>query len=148
MNRLVNALTNVQRLGLDTAPFVYFIEAHPKYDAIVVEIFQRIANGQLIGITSVITLVEVLVMPVRMSQSHLVQAYRDLLQKSANLEMVLIDVAIAEKVVELRARYNLRTPDALQIAAALQHGCDAFLTNDIDLKRVTELRVLVLDELL
>lgn len=42
---------------------------------------------------------------------------------------------------------TLRTPDALQIAAALVAGCEAFLTNDAGLKRVTELRVLVLDEL-
>jgi predicted nucleic acid-binding protein len=37
--------------------------------------------------------------------------------------------------------------DALQIAVALEAGCEAFLTNDRTLKRVTELRVLVLDEL-
>jgi len=48
---------------------------------------------------------------------------------------------------ELRARHNLRTPDALQIAAALVTGCQAFLTNDGSLKRVTDLSVLVLDEL-
>jgi predicted nucleic acid-binding protein len=47
----------------------------------------------------------------------------------------------------LRARYNLRTPDALQISAALETSCQAFLTNDTQLKRVTELRMLILDEL-
>jgi len=37
--------------------------------------------------------------------------------------------------------------DAFQIAAALAAGCDAFLTNDNTLKRVSELTILVLDEL-
>ena len=46
-----------------------------------------------------------------------------------------------------RARYHLLLPDALQIAVALEAGCEAFLTNDLTLKRVTDLRVLVLDEL-
>jgi hypothetical protein len=38
--------------------------------------------------------------------------------------------------------------DAFPIAAALAAGCDAFLTNDAALKRVSELRVLVLEELM
>jgi predicted nucleic acid-binding protein len=40
----------------------------------------------------------------------------------------------------------LSLPDALQAAVALVAGCDAFLTNDAVLKRVTELRVITLDE--
>ena len=42
---------------------------------------------------------------------------------------------------------GLRTPDALQIATALNAGCTAFLTNDFRLQLVTEIRVLVLDEM-
>jgi predicted nucleic acid-binding protein len=41
----------------------------------------------------------------------------------------------------------LTLTDALQVAAALNAGCGTFLTNDVTLKRVTELRVLLLDEL-
>jgi predicted nucleic acid-binding protein len=37
--------------------------------------------------------------------------------------------------------------DAFQVAVAIASGCDAFLTNDIALKRVTELGVIVLDEM-
>jgi predicted nucleic acid-binding protein len=47
----------------------------------------------------------------------------------------------------LRAGYNLRTPDALQIATAVELNCQAFLTNDKQLQPVAELRVLILDEL-
>ncbi len=52
----------------------------------------------------------------------------------------------AQRAALLRASYNLSLTDALQVAAALSAGCEAFLTNDFGLKRVTELRVLVLDE--
>lgn len=58
-----------------------------------------------------------------------------------------VDAAIAERAAALRARYTLRTPDALQIATALHAGCQGFLTNDTALRRVTDLRVLVLHEL-
>jgi predicted nucleic acid-binding protein len=77
----------------------------------------------------------------------LAREYRDLLVHGRNFTLISIDPQIAESAADLRARYNLRTPDALQVAAALQTGCEAFLTNDKGLQRVTELRVLVLDEL-
>jgi predicted nucleic acid-binding protein len=51
------------------------------------------------------------------------------------------------QAAELRAKYNLRTADALQVASALSVNCDTFLTNDKQLNRLTELRVLVLDDL-
>jgi len=38
-------------------------------------------------------------------------------------------------------------PDAPQIASALAAGSQAFLTNDASLKRVTEISILVLDEM-
>lgn len=43
--------------------------------------------------------------------------------------------------------YNLQLPDALQVAIALTSNCDAFLTNDVTLKRVTELKIIVVREL-
>ena len=39
---LNDALANVTMLGLDTPPIIYFIETHPKYDALVTEIFRRV----------------------------------------------------------------------------------------------------------
>jgi predicted nucleic acid-binding protein len=61
--------------------------------------------------------------------------------------MLSIDREIAERAAHIRATYNIRIPDALQLGAALSAGCEAFLTNDHDLRRVTDLRVLVLEEL-
>jgi predicted nucleic acid-binding protein len=145
---LETVLTGVARLGLDTAPLIYFVEAHPHYDALVIEIFRRIADGELGGVTSVITLTEVLTQPLRQGRADLQAQYRDLLADSANFELISIDPAAAELAADLRARYNLRTPDALQIAVALAAGCQAFLTNDQTLKRVTELQIVILDDLI
>jgi predicted nucleic acid-binding protein len=57
------------------------------------------------------------------------------------------DQQIEEGAARLRAKYNLRLPDALQMAAAISSGCDAFLTNNAQLERVTESKVLVIDAL-
>ena len=147
MKSIDNALSGVTKLGIDTQIVIYFVEAHPKYDIPVTEAFQRIAESALIGVTSVITLIEVLIHPLRQGNIHLQQEYRDLLLHSRNFQMMPIDVAIAERAAEIRTRYNLHIPDALQIATALAAGCEAFFTNDAKLKSVTELRVLLLDDL-
>jgi|SRR5215475_823256 len=147
MTKLDDALTGVMRPGFDTSPIIYFVEANPQYDALVTEIFQRVSNGAPLGATSVITLSEVLVQPIIQQHTLLQREYRDLLLRSHNFSTWPISASIAELGAELRAQYRLRTPDALQIATALEAGCEAFLSNDAGLRRVTELRVLILDDL-
>jgi predicted nucleic acid-binding protein len=144
---LDDALSGISKLGFDTSAFVYYVERNPAYVALVREVLRRLNAGQFTGHTSVITLTEVLTYPKRIQNSALEQSYRLLLLNSRNIETHNTDSAIAGAAANLRARYNLRTPDAIQIATALQAGCEAFLTNDLRVGRVTELRVLVLDEL-
>jgi hypothetical protein len=49
MTKLDDALQGVQRLGVDTAPVIYFIAANPQYNSLISEIFQRISNGVIEG---------------------------------------------------------------------------------------------------
>jgi predicted nucleic acid-binding protein len=145
--KLDDALRGVTRLGLDSAPLIYLIEAHPIYRPLVREAVRRISDGQMAGITSVVTLGEVLVQPFARGDVLLQQRYRNALLNGTGLRTLPIDEGMAERAAELRARYGMRLPDALQIAVAITEGCEAFLTNDRRLARVTELRVLVLDDL-
>jgi predicted nucleic acid-binding protein len=145
--KLEHALQNVNFLGIDTSPFIYFVEQNPLYVDLLREVFKRLTAKDFAASSSVVTLTEVLVQPLRQQNQTLADAYRDLLFNGANFKLFSITALIAERAAELCARYNLRTPDALQIATALENGCDAFLCNDNGLKRVGELRILVLDEL-
>jgi predicted nucleic acid-binding protein len=147
VKKLADVLANVARLAVDTAPVIYFVEANPRFDALVVEVFQQISRGSLLGVTSVITLGEVLVRPIADGNTHLQQEYRDLLLRSANFQTIPITPASAERAADLRARFKLRMPDALQLSVGLDAGADAFLTNDAGLRRVTDLPVLLLEEL-
>lgn len=104
-------------------------------------------DDALAGVTSVITLGEVLVQPFSLGNTQLQTQYRNILLNSAGLRTCPIDAQAAERAAALRARYGMRLPDALQIAVALEEGCGAFLTNDRRLGRVSELQVLVLDDL-
>jgi predicted nucleic acid-binding protein len=147
MVALNDALSGVDRLGLDTSPIIYFVEANPRYDAVVTQVFDRIAKATLRGITSTLTLTEVLVLPIQKGQPGLQMAYTDLLLKSTNFYLEPIGALIAARAARVRASYHLRTPDALQVATAMEQGCQAFLTNDRAFLRVSELRVLLLDDL-
>jgi len=145
--KLDDAFRNVDSVGLDTSPFIYFVERNPLYVDIMRDIFRRITDGNFKASSSVITITEVLVQPFRHGNQKLVDSYNDLLFSGINFRLTAIDFSAAKTAAQLRANYKLRTPDALQIAAALENGCDTFLCNDKNLKRVKELTVLVLDEL-
>jgi len=148
MTRIADLLGKVTRLGFDTSPLIYFVERHPVYLTLMRYIISQVDEGTLRGYSSVITLTEMLVHPKLLGATTLEQHYRELLRNSRHFELVPIDAMIAEQAAELRARYNLRTPDALHIAAALSADCQAFLTNDKKLKSVTDIEIWVLDDLL
>jgi predicted nucleic acid-binding protein len=145
--KLDAALSGVTRLGIDSAPLIYLVETHPRYDSLVVEVFRQIDVKRFEGITSLVSLGEVLVQPLRDGDTALCRQYRALLFDTPGLHTFAIDRIAAERAADLRARYGFRLPDALQVAVAIEERCEAFLTNDRRLARVTELRVLVLDDL-
>lgn len=145
--KIDTALGAARRLYVDTAPLIYYFEVNPAYIAKMDRIFDLFTASPLVAFSAVHILTEIMVKPLRTGNQALAAEYRDILVNSAVYTLVSITVPIADAAADLRARYNLRTPDALHVAAALSSGCDAMLTNDTQLKRVHELPILVLDEL-
>ena len=83
----------------------------------------------------------------RWTASLLAARYEGLLTRSRGLHMVEIDREQLRAAAQLRAAHRgVRTPDALQLSAALSGGCTAMLTNDRRLPVVPGLRVLELRE--
>src|SRR5947209_14883023 len=144
--KLDDALQGISSLAFDTAPIIYFVEANPSYDKLVTNIFNRVAAGVVEGWTSVISLSEVLVQPIVSGRKDLQKRYRELLLNSANFHTLAITATVAENAGRIRAAYGLRLPDALQIAFAIDAGCQAIVCNDHSMRRVTELQFLILDD--
>lgn len=142
-----DALAGIQRLYIETAPLIYYVGENPLYVTKMDAIIATIEDRTIEAFSSVITLTEVLTHPVKLGNTRLEQEYRDILLHSGEFRLLPITSRIAESAATLRARYNLRTPDVLHVAAAIDARCDAFLTNDTGIKRVTEIAILVLDEL-
>nr|WP_262511949.1 PIN domain-containing protein [Marinilabilia rubra] len=63
------------------------------------------------------------------------------------MEMLDINADIAKKTAEIRAKYGFKTPDAIQLASALHSGSDFFITNDNQLNKFKELKVILVDQL-
>ncbi len=147
MNKITDILNNISKVFLDTAPLIYYIEGSTNFFSIVDVFFQGLKSRNIPAIVSPITLAECLVMPVKLNQAQIQKNFIDFLTNNREIEMVCIDSEIAVKASELRSIYGLKLPDALQIATAILSQCDAFLTNDAGLKRVTELQILVVGEL-
>ncbi len=137
-----------QTVGVDTSPFIYLIEEHAKYGPVVEPFFRAVSAGDIQIATSVITLIEVLVHPMRHGDEGLAQKYNDILLSSPHISTSSVTPATAQFAAELRADHNLKTPDAIQLATAVQHNAAAFLTNDRDFPSVSGIQVLKLRDLI
>ena len=134
-------------VGLDTAPLIYFIEENPAYIETVRFFFEAMDRGDFLVVTSTVTLLEVLVHPFRSNNRKLAAEYRDILLNS-KLTISEVSTSIAEQAAQLRAAHNIRTPDAIQVSAALSAGASHFLTNDIRLPEIPSIQIFSLDALL
>jgi predicted nucleic acid-binding protein len=140
------ALASVRTLFLDTAPIIYYVENVAPYRRIMDGVVAGVTAGSHEFVTSSITLAECLIHPLRRGDAALVASFRSAITAGVNTRYVGVD-SVVEQAAELRARLNLSLTDALQVAAAVAAGADAFLTNDRGIARVSGIQVLVLDDL-
>ena len=137
-----------RKVGLDTSIFIFQVEENPKYFKFVEPIFLWIERPKARAVTSTITMLELLVQPYQLSDIDRVNKFYSLLSTYPHLDWIAPTLEIADLAARLRAEYNLRTPDALQAASALASQAPGFISNDAVFQRVTELEVLILDDLL
>ncbi len=141
-------LANVDRLYIDAAPLIYYIEEeHPDYLTRMDALVAFVEENSIELFSSVITLTEVLIQPFRQNRVDLEQQYREILAKSGIVRLLDINQQIAEIAARLRVTYQLKTPDALHLATAINTGCDAFLTNDVALSKVKDIQIIILQTL-
>jgi predicted nucleic acid-binding protein len=143
---LTPVLSRHTTIGLDTSPFIYLFEHHPRYFPLVEELFTYLKVPDVQGVTSVITLIEVCVQPQRDGRDDVVRAYEQALLNSRQVQMYNIDSTLARRAMQLRAQYSCRVPDALQLSVAIEQHATLFVTNDRRLERIPELAVLVLED--
>jgi len=148
MKRLHDILKNHPMIGLDTPLFIYHLEDHPRYIPLTEIIFTALEKGMNKGITSYLTLLEILTKPKTEGALQAARDYEYYLTTFPNLTFFDMDLDVARKASDVRAGARIKAPDAIQIATAIVHGATAFLTNDRSFEKVKEIDVLTLDKFL
>ncbi len=133
-------------VALDTATFIYLVEEHPVYLPLIIPVFVAIDQGKIRGVTSALTILETMVVPLRSGDEMLARRYEALLTNSRGLTLVPLDLDLLRAAAHLRAVTRLKTPDAIQLAAALAEGCTTFLSNDHRYPQLPGIRILQLDD--
>lgn len=135
------------KIYLDTAPIIYYLESSQQYVNVMQNfLVDHYANGSDFY-TSKITDLEYLPMPLRDNRNDLVVAF-DNFKNVLGVNLIDITDAVLNQAIKLRAKYeSLKAADSIHIASAILTGCDVFVSNDKRLKRVTEINIVLVDDL-
>lgn len=120
---------------LDSCLLVYAVEDDPVFGPTTKQRLAQAADTEdaVLAISPLVRL-ECLVGPMKSGDRSLRLRYERALSLLRLLDM---PPAVYDGAAELRARYGLRTPDALHLACAQHHGCRALWTNDDRLARAS-----------
>ena len=110
---------------LDSCLVIYLVENRPRWGESITRAIARAGEARF-GVSPLVKC-ECLVGPMRRGDSVLERAYSQLLDQFALLPM---PQPVYPQAARARAHFGLRTPDALHLACAQHHGCDALWTND------------------
>lgn len=132
---------------LDANALIYSVETHPTFWPLLQPVWTAAKTGTVQLATSALSILECLVLPLRINNLALIAAYERVFA-SIRLSVIAIDEPILRGAARLRASINrLRTPDAIHAATALLHPVGLFLTNDDAFRKVPGLPVTVLSDL-
>lgn len=132
---------------LDANCFIYSIERIDPYRSILDTLWHTVSKGQVTVVTSELTLLEVLVKPLKVGDETVAAIYRAVLHSYPDVQMLPINQTVLEEAARQRVSPGLKTPDAVHTATALLNNCSLFVTNDAAFRRVANLKVMLLSEI-
>jgi len=113
------------RIYLDSSVVIYIVEQVSPYSEFVDE---RLAGRDAVIVTSDLTRLECRVKPLRDENTALLEDFDDYFEAVG--AMVPLSREVVDLATGIRARYGFKTPDSLQLGAAVWSECEVFLTND------------------
>jgi predicted nucleic acid-binding protein len=147
MDLFIKRLADHIIIGLDTSVFIYHLEAHPVYLPLTKQLLNGVQAGRWQAVTGTITIMELTVPAWRLGQETAARQYEAILANFPHLALVDVTRDVARHAAQLRARFNVRPADALQVAASLDANATAFVTNDRNLARLQPvIDVVILDD--
>ena len=128
-------MTEFNRVFLDTAPLIYFLDDDANFGKKTKSILEEILSTGKTLVSSVITFEEYLIYPYRSGNQEKVNVFFEF-SEACGVDLIPISLEIAKLAAKIKAEYkDFKTMDSLQLATAVHTGCDLFLTNDKQLRR-------------
>ena len=132
-------------LALDSNIFIYHFEENPLFTPQTSAIFTLFIKGFSRGITSIISVIEVLSYP---APKNLLKGREEDFKTLPHFTIYDINHEIGLKAARLRREYRIRLPDAIQLATAIYGKADIFITNDSKLKNFKDIKVILLENIM
>ncbi len=136
-----------QRVLLDTCVWIYHFEQNATFGAAANYVIEQLEAGKFQAVASELTLLELIVKPLQMGRQDAADDYETLLSFFPNLTLEPISREILLEAAALRARYGVRTPDAIQLATAIKTGATLAITNDGRWQQIAGIETLLLADL-
>jgi predicted nucleic acid-binding protein len=144
---LASALAGHRLVALDTSVWIYHFEGSATYGQAADSVLEAIAGGRIGAVASELVLLELLVAPLKKRAQDVADEIELALLHFPNLQLAPVTRAVLVRAAEIRARYGLRTPDAIMLATAAESGATLAVTNDDAWRKVKEIEVLLLGDL-
>lgn len=139
-------LPSTGEVYVDSQIVIYSVEKSRIYADLCRPFWRAVEEGRLQAVSSELTLMETLIVPLRNRDSSLVIDFESMWSR-ANTNLLPVSLPILRSAAELRATHpGLRTPDAIHIATAKLNRCSAILTNDAGFRLISDPPVLILDD--
>ncbi len=147
MGALVSALAGHRLIALDTSVWIYHFEGSAAYGQAADSVLEAIAQGRAGAVASELVLLELLVAPLKKGSQDVADEIELVLLHFPHLQLAPVTRAVLVRAAGIRARYGLRTPDAIMLATAVESGATLAVTNDSAWRKVDEIEVLLLRDL-
>jgi predicted nucleic acid-binding protein len=134
------------RVYIDSSILIYTVEVDLKFWKILEVLWRKFAEGEISLISSELIITEVLVKPLKSQNQQSIDSYNKLLFDSG-IELIPITRSLLIAATNLRAKHNLKTPDAIHAATSIENNCNRFLTNDKGFNNIPRLPTLILSQI-
>lgn len=134
----------MSKMHLDSCIVIYLIQGTETIHHQITDQITSIPVGRRTLCFSDLTRLECLVKPIKEEDDDLIKQYNDFFSLPSNF-LLPFNTKIFDLATNLRAKWKIKTPDALHLANAIVWKCDEFWTNDEHLLSVAENQIHIVD---
>jgi predicted nucleic acid-binding protein len=133
----------MKKIYWDSCVLIYRVQQVAPWAEVIAQKFASQLDAVRLYATHLVRL-ECRVLPLREGNLELLAQF-DQFFAQPEVEIVPLDGRVVNLAPELRAEYQLKTPDALHLAAAISSDCDEFWSNDDRLIKIAGSRIKVIN---